>query len=91
MAQKRISPYTRLQMAGRKFFHKILFPRRRRMFTFTNARLKEGGWTLWDVYQRVEAAKQLGYEVVVETDGNDLVLNYVERRPAPSELPYEFK
>lgn len=88
--QKRISPYTRLQETGRAFFRKMVLPRKRHMFTLPNARTKPSTWDMSAVYQRVEAAKQLGYEVVIETTSDDLVLKYVEKRPEYSDLPLEF-
>ena len=91
MAQKRISPYTRLQETGRRFFSKVVHPRKALMMTIPNARSSEKTWLSYEIFQRVVAADQLGYEVVLTVSDNDLVLKYIEKRPEYNTIPYEFK
>lgn len=85
--RKTINPYDRLKRRGAELFSNIVYCRRKTMFT-----LKVGGfksYSLLDVLHRVHAAQQLGFEVVVIAEVDEIRLEY---RPArPTAIPFEFQ
>ena len=77
-----INPYTRLLNRIKSFCFKLRTRRTVYMWNYPKNRLNEG-WTLGDLYERAQAADQLGYDVIVETSpGSGITLKYVERLPA---------
>ena len=57
------------------------------MWHYPKDKLSEG-WTLTDVYERVAAAEQLGYDVVLKAPKKGLEVEYIEKIPS---IPYRFK
>ena len=55
------------------------------MWTYPANRLG-GAWELTDLKERVEAAKQLGYEVTIDSTPEGLEIWYVEK----VKIPYNF-
>lgn len=80
MKTKPITPYQRLLEDFNTFMRKVRFPRIVAMWTYPKARLGEV-WGLNDLYQRVEAAKQLGYDVQLYATAEGLEVKYVQKRP----------
>jgi hypothetical protein len=85
---KRVTPYQRLLDSFREFARGVVWPNRRLMWSYPKARLHEG-WNMTELYQRVAAAKQLGYEVHLSATDEGLHVHYVKARPV--ELPYEIR
>ena len=81
------NPYTRLKEIGQRFANKVHSPKRRTMWVYPKARIEEG-WNLRDLRERVMAASQLGFEVLLEADDGDLHVIYQEKRP---ETPWELE
>ena len=78
----RISPYTRLLTLARDYARKVVYARRTTMFYYERAQLA-------DLYERVVAADQLGYDVqaIADTENRHIVFHYVKR----AEVPREFR
>ena len=78
----RISPYTRLLNMAREYAWQVVNPRRIMMFYYERAQLA-------DLYERVVAADQLGYDVqaIADTENRHIVFHYVNR----AEVPREFR
>jgi len=81
MNMNRISPYTRLLNVAREYARQVIYPRRIVMFYYERAQLTE-------LYERIVAADQLGYDVhaTADTEKRRVVLHYVKRADAPREL-----
>ena len=73
---KRLNPYQRLFNEIKEFVSKIKYPHTRTMFFFPANKLNDTAFYLWDVKQRVIAAKELGYEVIIENSDNGLSFKY---------------
>lgn len=86
--QKPITPYARLLTAFRKFFDEVRYPRTRLMWKYPKDRLAEG-WNLEHLSQRVAAAEQLGFEVVMKNTNGDLEVLYRTKRP--DDKPWEIR
>lgn len=85
--EKKLNPYQRLKQRGNELFCDIIYCRRRTM-----VEIEIGGgrnYSLLEIQQRVIAADQLKYEVVVISDGNKLRFEYRNRRP--ESIPYDFQ
>ncbi len=83
----RINPYTRLKDICNEWAEKVQFPHRRSMFSFKKVTIGSNTWQLYDVRERVLAAKQLGYHVEVLVRDDDLIFQYVKDHPTtPWEL-----
>lgn len=83
---KRVNPYSRLLERITRFCREIKYAHRRTMFTYPRDRLN-AGWRLDQVYERVSAADQIGYECVVIADDTQLRIEYRKK----VEIPYEFR
>lgn len=81
METKRKNPYVVLLEEIREHCRKIKYRHTKQMRHYPKARLSEG-WSLLNLYERVAAAKQLGYDVVLKADDTGLVVNYVKEVPA---------
>lgn len=57
------------------------------MWRYPKARLTEG-WTLNELYERVTAAEQLGYDVQLRADDDGLLVYYKKKVP---DVPYNWK
>lgn len=85
---KCISPYNRLKTVAISWADKVIYAHKVHMFTYSNAKSPNNTWGLDDLYQRAVASHALGYEVIVEIKGEDLV--FWHRKKAP-ELPWELR
>lgn len=72
---KRQNPYTTLKEEFRKYVIAAKHPHRKAMWTYPKAKLSEG-WALTDLSERVAAADQLGYDVVLTSTENGLEVYY---------------
>lgn len=83
----RITPYARLLDEFRKFASAVEYPTRKIMWTYETAKLGEG-WSLVELHQRVQAAEQLGYDVVLRSVPDGLRVEYRKKPPA---LPWSVR
>lgn len=90
--EKPKTPYERLVEETLRFLSRVLFPKKKEMWTYTKQDVDSARYAVGDVLrQRVIAARQLGYEVhIVENDGVISVL-YVEKRPEWDDLPWSLR
>jgi hypothetical protein len=77
---KRFNPYTALKAEFTKYVNAVEFPKRKAMWTYPKARLGEA-WNLAELWERVAAAEQLGYDVVLTATAEGLVVTYRQKRP----------
>ena len=82
MKDKPITPYARLLTRAKELARAVKYPARRVMWTYPKAKINEG-WTLGDLMQRVQAADQLGYDVLVRSNDEGLRVEYVKRPDVP--------
>lgn len=89
MSKKRniVTPYQRLLQAFREYVSEVRYPHQRLMWVYPLAKLGNG-WDLVDLRQRVAAADQLGYEVVLDAVDDGLRVMYRKKRP---EAPWEVR
>ena len=80
MKKKPITPYQRLMTDFMDFQRKVRFPSIVAMWNYPKAKLCEN-WNLSDLYERVAAAKQLGYDVQLYATDAGLEVKYVQKRP----------
>lgn len=80
MKDKPITPYQRLLDDIKKWCSDVAYRHRVKMWTYQKARLSEG-WELATLNQRVAAAGQLGYEVILESDDSGLHVLYRKKAP----------
>ena len=82
MRQKPITPYQRLLTQMREAWNKVEYARTVTMFYFRKDRLDKGeDFRMDDVRERVMAAEQLGYEVVLEVKEGALYMLYRKKPP----------
>jgi hypothetical protein len=84
MKNKPVTPYDRLIRAVRRYVSSVLYPKKKTMWVYPKDKLSQG-WSLSDLYERVAAADQLGYDVRLRIGETGLVVEYVER---PKEIDY---
>lgn len=82
---KRISPYTRLLESFREYVNAVELRHQRSMWVYPKARLGES-WGLTDLNERVAAASQLGYDVILRATDEGLQVRYIKQIP---QRPYE--
>ncbi len=80
MTEKRKNPYESLLDDFRAYHHKVQYPQRREMWTYPKAKLRES-WSLAELHERVAAANQIGYDVVLEATDEGLKVIYRQRPP----------
>jgi len=83
---KPITPYERLLDNTREFRVSVEFAHRVRVWSYPKAKLKDG-WRLDDLFERVGAADQLGYDVVLLAKEEGLIVEY-RKRPKLDVLPW---
>ena len=84
--QKRISPYTRLLNQIQQFIaDNIKYSHRKLMWRYTKKTLNSG-WDLTQLWERVRAADQLGYDVKLVANDSGLEVIYVKK----INIPYEW-
>jgi hypothetical protein len=88
MKTKPQNPYSRLVKEARQFAFDVKYRRRKTMWTYPKT-TEAKAWRLDDLYQRIAAADQLGWDVQLTTDSDGgVVVQYVKRAP---EAPYPFR
>lgn len=80
------SPYNRLLSEAKTFISKAKHRTTKLMF---NGMHKDSNYTWTDVYQRMKAAEQLGYETLIVPDEKEGYFKIVYREKFP-EVPYTF-
>lgn len=87
MKEKPVTPYARLLAEARQFAFDQKHRTVRRMWSYPKERLADG-WALVDLQQRVAAAEQLGWDVVLRSTAEGLVVDYVKK---PKDAPWSFR
>lgn len=82
MREKPITPYARLLADVRKFAISVKFAHKKLMWRYNKQDLGKN-WTLTDLYERVKAAEQLGYDVVLIAEDAGLAVQYTKRPDVP--------
>lgn len=85
--KKPITPYERLKTAFRQYVSAVEYPHSKCMWRYPKKRLHEG-WQLADLAERVAAADQLGFDVLLQNDEEGLKVVYRKKRP---ETPWEIR
>ena len=84
MKTKRTNPYSALLEEIKAWMRKLKYRHTASMFYWTADKLTpQNSWRLDDVYQRVQAAKTLGYEVVIEADEKGMAMKYKKTVDVP--------
>lgn len=78
---KQINPYQRLKNVFRETWNKVQYAHKVQMWNYPKNRLSEG-WNLTDLYERVGAATQLGYDVILEHNSTGLTVFYRKKIPS---------
>jgi len=76
---KRFNPYTALLDRAQKFRSQVINPVKRIMWNYPKNELNKTGWRLNDLYERVAAADQLGWDVKLVAAERGLEVHYVKR------------
>lgn len=76
----KFNPYTDLKRRFSEFANACYSRGERGMWTYTKGKLSDS-WRLDDLYQRVAAAEQIGYEVVLRATDQGLEVKYVKKLP----------
>jgi hypothetical protein len=87
METKRKNPYVMLLDEIKEHCRKIRFRHTKAMFWYRKEALATG-FRLDDLYQRVQAAEQLGYDVVLKAEDDGLHVQYVKKVP---QTPYSWE
>ena len=82
-----MNPYTRLQGEAREWAVSVVHPERRVMWRYPKDKLALS-WPLDELQQRVVAANQLGWDVVLVADDGGLLVQYRKRHDSP---PWEIR
>lgn len=77
---KRQNPYQRLRDQFRDWMNECLMRRRVSMWLYAKDKLHHN-WTLTDLWERVAAAEQLGYDVQLSAKTDGLHVEYVKKLP----------
>lgn len=87
MKNKPTNPYVMLLNEIKAWIRKLKYRHTARMFFWTVENLAaDKVWRLDGLYQRVIAAKELGYEVVVEADEKGMTTKYRKIIETPFQL-----
>ncbi len=81
------TPYQRVLEEAQDFARKVKCRHTKTMWTYPKDKLNTG-WALESLYERVKAAEQLGYEVVLMATDDGLAVRYVKEVP---EAPWAFR
>ncbi len=87
MKDKPKTPYQRLLDDIKEWTRKVRFRHEKVMWNYPKGRLKEG-WSLNDLWERVAAAEQLGYDVQLVANDDGLRVYYRKRVP---DVPYSWR
>jgi hypothetical protein len=80
------NPYTALLERAKQYAFDVKYRHRTHMFTYPKAAQQDCSYRLDELYQRVAAADQLGYDAQITTKDGALIVQYVKRVTPP----YEF-
>lgn len=83
---KRKNPYQMLMEEVQDYLRKIKYRKRKEMWFFPKDKLADS-WSMQDTYERVAAADQLGYDVILKATKKGLEVEYVKKIPT---VPYRF-
>lgn len=87
MKPKPVTPYQRLLKIAQEYVAELSSLHERSMWLYPKDRLDNGNWALGDLKERVAAAEQLGYDVVLKASERGLEVRYRKQVPnAPWEL-----
>lgn len=86
MKKKTVSPYEQLRLRAKEWATAVLYPHSVGMRFYKKESLANG-FRLDDLYERVAAAEQIGYDVVLVAMDNGLHVRYRKRPPA---VPWQF-
>lgn len=87
MKKKPINPYTTLKNIGIEWADKIKYRHKVEMWHYTTKQLTDH-YDLKQLWERVAAAGQLGYDVELEAKGDGLYVYYIKNMPT---TPWEFR
>lgn len=80
MKDRRKNPYEMLLEEFKEYANKVEHPKTKQMWRYTEDGLKKA-WFLGNLLQRVMAAEQLGFDVMLKNNDGSLEVQYVEKRP----------
>lgn len=83
---KRIGPYQQLQERVKQWLRPVVYPSRVTMWVYPKDKLNTGWWELTSLYERVLAADQLGFDVMLLAKEDGLRVEYITR--PDRDLPY---
>ena len=84
---KPVNPYTTLQERFRDFANSCEYRKPKMMWIYPKARLG-GDWSLKDLWDRVAAAEQLGFDVGLFATEEGLIVKYLKKLP---DRPWEIR
>jgi len=86
--QVRENPYNRLKRICSSWADKVQYPHTVFMWRYPKNKLSST-WSLTDLYERTQAAQDLGYQVIITADKSDgLNISYQKKAP---ERPWELR
>lgn len=80
---KRLNPYQQLLKEIKSFIAELKYTQVKSMYLFPKSDLKTSSYSMYDVAERVEAAKTLGYEVIIENAEDGLRFKYRKKIKIP--------
>jgi hypothetical protein len=83
----RINPYQRLLETFREYWRGVEYAQRKTMWRYARDSLGKN-WSLVDLDQRVAAAQQIGYDVILISDDEGLLVQYRKKHP---DMPWEVR
>ena len=81
------NPYNRLLEVFKDYARKVEYRRKKLMWRYPVDKL-DTGWSLVKLNERVLAAQQIGYEVILAADEQGLFVYYQKKAP---DMPYEVR
>ena len=80
----RFNPYRDLQERCIEWARSVIYADKRLMWTYPGENIVTSTWKIYDLKERVCAADQLGYEVILEwNEGKGLQVFYRKRPDSP--------
>jgi len=93
MKQKPKNPYNELLIKIRALVVKFLYPERKLMWRYPADKINTG-WTLGDLAERVQAAEQIGFDVVLVWNGSNESKGlevWYRKKVNQNEIDYRFR
>lgn len=92
MKTRPITPYERLAQEARECLAGVIYPHRKTMWIYSKEEIQKAQYVIGSqLYERVAAANQLGYEVHLVPKDGALEVQYVKRRPTWEEIPWNLR